>query len=321
VIPIFVAAFDGVLLLDLAGIAEPFRLANVWAANQRMPAPFDVRFVGPKSTARTSLGISLGGLAELPSAIDPAAWIVVPGATRATNHAGTAARALVPWMRRVGPAAARRITVCSGALLAGRAGWLDGRECTTHHDLIEALRDAAPAAKVIENRIFVADGALATSAGITAGIDLALWVIGEVVGPIGALAVARDMVMFARRTGADPQVSSWLVHRNHLHPAIHRVQDAIAQAPAERWSVSRMASAAHVGERHLTRLFQAHAGVTPLVYLQRIRLAVARSLLSDPGASVESAAAAAGFTSAHQLRRAWRRDAGTTPRGGVAITR
>jgi len=315
VIPVYVVVLEGVLLLDLSGIAEPLRLANEWAAGQRRQRPFELRFVGPEPSARSSLGVAIAGVEPLPGALPPSSWLVVPGTGRARrDYQGETARTLVRWLAQVGGQAARRFTVCSGALLAGRAGWLEGRECTTHHDLIDALRAAAPGAKVLGNRIFVVDRGVATSAGITAGIDLALWAIGEVLGPVAALAVARDLVVFARRTGADPQLSAWLAHRNHVHPAVHRIQDAIAHAPAEPWSLPRMAKVAHVGARHLTRLFAEHAGVTPLVYLQRIRLAVARTLLEGSESSVDEVAAASGFSSAHQLRRAWRRELGGTPR-------
>ena len=310
-IRVYLVVFDGVLLLDLSGIAEPLRLANEWAKRAGRPAPFELLFVGPGAAARCSLGFELGGLLPLPEELAPGSWLIVPGASESRlAYAGETARQLVAWLARVGEAAAWRMTVCSGALLAGRAGWLDGRCCTTHHDLIERLRQDTPKAKVLDNRIYVVDRGVASSAGITAGIDLALWAIGEVLGPPGALAVAREMVVFARRAGADPQLSPWLAHRSHLHPAVHRVQDALAAAPAEDWSLPRMAALAHVGERHLTRLFAEHAGITPLHYLQRLRLALAEQLLGDVARSVEEVASTVGFGSAHQLRRVFKREKG-----------
>ncbi len=207
-IPVYFVVFEGVLLLDLTGIAEPLRLANDWADQEGRPRPFELVFVGPEDGARCSLGLRLQDLAPLPERLPPGSWLIVPGASESReSYAGEAARRLVAWLARVGDGAAWRMTVCSGALLAGRAGWLDGRICTTHHDLIERLRQATPAARVLDNRIYVVDHGVATSAGITAGIDLALWAIGEVLGPRGALAVAREMVVFARRAGADPQLA------------------------------------------------------------------------------------------------------------------
>jgi len=318
-IDVYIVVFEGVLLLDLTGIAEPLRLANNWAQKEGLTAPFELRYVGPSEDAGTSLGLRLQGVAPLPAELSPGSWLIVPGTSQSREHyAGEAARKLVDWLATIGKNAGRRMTVCSGALLAGRAGWLNGRACTTHHDLIERLRQATPEAKVLDNRIYVVDRGVATSAGITAGIDLALWAIGEVLGPQGALAVAREMVVFARRAGADPQLSPWLAHRNHLHPAVHRVQDALAAAPAEDWSLPKMAAIAHVGERHLARLFTEHAGITPLHYLQRQRLALAEQLLGDASRSVEEIAGRVGFGNAHQLRRVWQREKGGSPRAAQA---
>lgn len=314
-IPVYIVVFEDVLLLDLTGIAEPLRLANEWAAEAGRPLPFDLHFTGPEDRARCSLGLDLQNIAPLPDTLPAGSWLIVPGAAQSReSYAGERAQTLVAWLARVGGAAAWRMTVCSGALLAGRAGWLDGRSCTTHHDLIDRLRHSCPAAKVVDNRIYVVDRGVATSAGITAGIDLALWAIGEVLGPQGALAVAREMVVFARRAGADPQLSPWLANRGHLHPAVHKVQDALAAAPAEDWSLPRMAALAHTSERHLSRLFAEHAGITPLHYLQQLRLALAEKLLADPQRSVEKIADATGFGSAHHLRRVWQREKGGSPR-------
>jgi transcriptional regulator GlxA family with amidase domain len=315
VIPVYIVVFDGVLLLDLTGIAEPLRLANDWAAAAGRPLPFELRYVGPEAGARCSLGLLLQDIEPLPEELPAGSWLIVPGASQSReSYAGELARKLVAWLARVGGGAAWRMTVCSGALLAARAGWLDGRACTTHHDLIDRLRQSSPAARVVDNRIYVVDRGVATSAGITAGIDLALWAIGEVLGPEGALAVAREMVVFARRAGADPQLSPWLAHRGHLHPAVHKVQDALAAAPADDWPLPRMAALAHTSERHLSRLFADHAGITPLHYLQQLRLALAEKLLADPRRSVENIAGATGFGSAHHLRRVWQREKGGSPR-------
>lgn len=149
---------------------------------------------------------------------------------------------------------------------------------------------------------------------MTAGIDLALHLIATTCGERNAAAVAQDMVVYLRRSASDPELSPLLAHRNHLHPAVHRVQDAISADPKREWSMSALAEAGHVTERHLLRLFTAHAAVSPLAYLQAIHLERAKQTLSR-GASVTRAAEEAGFSSDLQLRRAWRqRFSGTTPR-------
>jgi transcriptional regulator GlxA family with amidase domain len=205
------------------------------------------------------------------------------------------------------------VTICSGTLLAARAGLLAGRRCTTHHELIDTLRTMAPEAEVVENRVFVFDGSLATSAGITAGIDLALHLIAEECSSALAAAVAQDMVVYLRRSPLDPELSPMVLHRGHVHPAVHKVQDAICAAPDRDWDMPALAATAHVTERHLLRLFVAHADVSPLRFLQAIRLELARQALAR-GENVARAADVAGFRSALQLRRAWRREWGGSPR-------
>ncbi|BDG10024.1 GlxA family transcriptional regulator [Anaeromyxobacter paludicola] len=307
--PVWLVATSNVLLLDLAGPAETFRLAR------RAGAPLSLHLAGPRPEVRTSVGLSLGALEPLPASLPEGAVVMVAGCEDSARHyAGPEAAELVAWLRRL-PAGTRLASVCSAALLLGRAGRFDGRACTTHHTLAERLRREAPRARVLEDRIFVEDGPAMSSAGITAGIDLALHLVEGIGGPQVAQAVAREMVVFLRRSGDDPQLSPWLAHRNHVHPAVHRVQDAIAREPQRRWSRAELAGVGHVSERHLSRLFQAHAGVSVADYRRALCVARARRLLADERVTVERAAELAGFGSARELRRAWRRHAGGTPTG------
>jgi transcriptional regulator GlxA family with amidase domain len=192
-------------------------------------------------------------------------------------------------------------------LLAADAGLLRaGRHCTTHHELLDELRQRATEANVVDNRVFVIDGALASSAGITAGIDLTLHLIQAHCGDAIAASVARTMVVYLRRSPQDPELSPLLAHRHHLHPAVHRVQDAICARPDSEWSLRRMAAVAHVTPRHLSRLFGEHAGTTPLRYVQTIRLELAERARRQ-GARRADAALRAGFSSEQQWRRVRRR--------------
>jgi transcriptional regulator GlxA family with amidase domain len=197
----------------------------------------------------------------------------------------------------------RLLTVCSGALLAADAGLLANRAVTTHHELLEELCALAPAARVQRNRVFVEDGCFASSAGITAGIDLALHLIAQELGDALASAVAQVMVVFHRRAGDDPERSPLLAGRSHLHPAVHAVQNAVLDAPAEDWSLERMAALAHVTPRHLTRLFKAHAGLTPREHVEQVRVTLAREAKAA-GLHTKAALEVAGFRSDRQWRRA-----------------
>ena len=297
-----------VLMLDYAGPAEALRMAA------EMGADMAVHTCAPVAQLRTSLGVELAGLAALPACLPPDSLVIVTGnACEAEDYARPEAQAVVAWLRTAVPPDAQLASICSGALLLAAAGRLDGRRCTTHHSLIDALRIAAPAAKVEENRVFVDDGPLLSSAGITTGIDLALYLIERHAGAELAARVARRLVVYQRRAGNDPQLSPWLAHRNHLHPAVHRAQDAIAQDPARSWSVDELAAQAHVSARHLTRLFAEHAGISVVGYQQRLRVARARELLAERQLSVERVAELAGFASARDFRRVWQRHEGGTP--------
>jgi transcriptional regulator GlxA family with amidase domain len=199
-------------------------------------------------------------------------------------------------------------------LMAAHAGLITGERCTTHHEHLDTLRSLAPQAQVVDNRVFVIDGALASSAGVTAGIDLSLHLIAQLCGDDVAVATAKTMVVYLRRTPNDPELSPMLAHRHHIHPALHRAQDAVCERPDAGWSLDTLAAAAHVTSRHLLRLFADHAAVSPMSYVEKIRLERARQALVR-GASVTRAAEAAGFASDLQLRRAWGRHFSGTPRG------
>lgn len=317
------------LLLDLAGPAESFRLANQHLVRRGRPAAYGLHFVGPEAATPSSVGLVFSGLAPLPDALPASARVVLMGQTGQRFADGSAmggaawvatrdwlGRQLAPRLRDPGPPCL--LTVCSGALLAADAGLLAHRRCTTHHELLADLQRLAPTADVVGNRVFVIDGPVASSAGVTAGVDLALQVIADDCGDDIAAAVAQDMVVYLRRGPQDPQLSPLLQHRNHLHPAVHRVQDAVGADTQSPWPLPALARVAHVTERHLRRLFAEHAGVSPLHYVERIRVEHARRALQR-GASVAHAAEVAGFASSLQLRRAWARQVGGTPVGARQV--
>ncbi len=295
------------LVLDWAGPAEALRIANQALVARGLPSQFDLHFAGPAPDAVTSVGVQLTGLSMLPDQLPTPAWLVLVGQPgNAIDISSEPARALLHWLRglRLKAGQLELVTVCAGAILAAHAGLLKGRRVTTHHHHLDELQAVESACEVVSNRVFVEDGPVHSSAGVTTGIDLTLHLIARQCGPAIAAQVAQTMVMPLRRGPHDPELSLFLAFRDHLHPALHRVQDAVSQQPANSWSLPRMADIAHTSPRHLTRLFAEHAGVAPLHYLRGIRLATARAALKA-GQSVTSAAQIAGFTSDTQLRRAW----------------
>ena len=298
---VYFLMLPNVLLLDVSGPAEVLRLSG----------QFQLHYVSPVPQITCSIGMTIGQLAPLPQEWDEGDILVIPGvADSARYFASEEAAQARSWLQSMRPALAQRqldlVCVCSGALLAAQAGLLDGYHCTTHHAVIERLRQQAPAALVKENRIFVEDRGVFTSAGITAGIDLALHLVNQHCGADRALEVAREMVVYFRRSGDDPQLSPWLRHRNHLHPAVHRAQDVMAAEPEAEWSVPQVAEKAHVSSRHLARLFRLHIGISVREYHEQLRLAVAQQRLQQ-GYGLEKAALTAGFSSGRQLRRAQQR--------------
>ncbi len=302
----------GSLVLDWAGPAEALRLANQCLQAQGQAARFVLQFVGTQPVAPTSVGCAVTGLLPLPSPLlaNPAmpTWIVLvgqPGQVIDINQAST--QTLLHWLRglRLQTQQLELVTVCAGAVLAAHAGLLSGKHVTTHHQHLVELQTAEPTCHVGENRVFVEDAPVYSSAGVTTGIDLTLHRIAQICGEAIAAQVAQIMVVAMRRGPQDPELSPFLAYRNHLHPALHRVQDAIGSQPALDWHLAAMAAVACTSPRHLTRLFMLHTDIAPLQYLRRIRLAMAQTALKS-GRNVTQAAALAGFSSDTQLRRAWR---------------
>ena len=305
----FVLLDDGVLL-DWAGPAEALRAANDALTRQGRSPAFTLHVVGPQARCRTSVGAYVSGIDALPPLADATGgchWVVLIGQTGARVELGSPqARATLAWLASLPlmPGRLELVCVCAGAVLAARAGQLAHRQATTHHRHLDELRAAEPRCEVLVNRVFVADGPVWTSAGVTTGIDLMLHRIAGVCGPALAADVAQNLVLALRRGPNDPELSPFLRHRQHLHAALHRVQDAVSQQPQRDWSVARMAEVACTSPRHLTRLFVEHAGIAPLQYLRRLRLDLADAALQS-GHNVTQAAALAGFGSDTQLRRAW----------------
>ena len=314
---IYLVLTPNVLMLDYAGPAETLRMAR------DMGAPLALHTCGPQAAIHTSLGTGLSGLEPLPAQLPPRSLVLVVGnSNEAEDYATDAARAVVRWLQTAPQADTRLASICSGALLLAQAGCLDGRHCTTHHSLIAELQACAPSAQVATDRIFVDDGRVLTSAGITTGIDLALYIVEQAAGPELAARVARRLVMYQRRGAHDPQMSPWLAHRNHMHPAVHRAQDAVAQAPERSWTLEELAAVACVSTRHLSRLFALHTGVSVVAYQQQLRIARAQEMLvHNPMLSQERLAQACGFASARDFRRVWQRCGGIAPATGRSSAR
>ncbi len=292
------------VLLDTIGPAEAFQYANRFRQDS---GRFEMHFIGPEASVDNSLGLNIQ-VDPLPEKLMPDSWVVSTGLMGECVALDTPeVEATMVWLADQASRIGRYISICAGTLLFAKMGLLAGRSCTTHHLHINELRQLAPTAKVLENRLLVVDGDFYSSAGVTAGIDLALYLIQQVCGAQCASQVARHMVLFARRGPNDPSQSPWLEHRNHIHQSIHKVQDAIQLDPARDWSLESLAEIAHCSPRHLMRLFKQSTGVTTREYIHTLRLALAMQLLQSSSLPIEEVAARCGFDDPRQFRRLWAR--------------
>lgn len=205
------------------------------------------------------------------------------------------------WLKTQNKTGAKICSVCTGAYLMGMAGILDEKEFTTHWKYIEDFKNRFPKAKVLSDRLIVKDGNIYSSAGVSSGIDLALYIIEELFGPVFAAKIAKEVVIYSRRTPKDPQLSVYLRYRNHLDNRIHMVQDLLSQNLEKKVKVETLAETVHMSRRNLTRLFKNTTGTTIGDYLDQLRAERATELLAN-GSKVSTAAHACGLKSSNQLR-------------------
>jgi len=299
-----VLVFPGVMLLDVAGPTEAFTEAN------RYGARYSVLLVSPDGgPVRSSTGMSF--VADRAAAeAGPLDTLLVPGAdalaTAPVDDRLTSAVGLLA------AGAGRVASVCTGAFALAAAGLLDGRRATTHWRHAAALQRRYPRVRVEPDAIFVTDGPVVTSAGVTAGIDLTLALIERDRGAALARDVARSLVVFLQRPGGQSQFSVPARTPRPDNDLLRQVIDAIAADPAGDHTVPRLAEAAGTSARHLGRLFRGQLGTTPARYVEQVRLEHAQMLL-DSGYSVTSAAQLSGFGSDENLRRTFKHYLGIPP--------
>ncbi|SEN28083.1 GlxA family transcriptional regulator [Actinacidiphila rubida] len=283
-------------LLDLGGPAQVFSTA----ADQDLG--YTLSYVAEQEDVPTAQGLQLRASTRWPP-LTPDDLVVVPGWRSPTlRDTGPVSPATLDRLRAHHAAGGTVASVCAGADALGRAGLLDGRRCTTHHDVQDELALRYPKATVVRDVLYVVDGRVVTSAGIASGIDLALHLLAVRHGPGAAARVARQMVVYARRNGDDRQASAMLRHRGHVSDAVHRAQDVIDARFTDRLGLAELAAGSGLSERTLTRRFAAATGLTPLRYQQELRVERAEHLIAR-GATTEAAARAVGFQDARMLRR------------------
>lgn len=296
--------FDGFQPLDLTGPHEVFHSAGEdYACEVVAPRAGPVRSV-------SGLLVHAGhGVADLgPAGIDTLVVVGGQGVDRARQD-----QALVSWIAAAAAGARRVASVCSGVFLLAAAGLLDGRRVTTHWAREEQLAREHPEVRVDCEPIFVRDGRVWTSAGVTAGMDLALALVEDDLGREVAHAVARRLVLFLRRPGGQSQFSVALWARQPATDPLRAAVTAIHADPGARHDIAGLAAHAGLSPRHLQRRFTAELGVPPATYVERVRVEAAQRALTEGDEPVEAVARRCGFATAETLRRAFHRRLGIAP--------
>jgi transcriptional regulator GlxA family with amidase domain len=296
--------YDGVTLLDVAGPAEVFKEANQYGADYR------IVLLSPTGEGVTS---NLGFVVEVDGAVSseraPDTYLV-PGSDR---YPRTPVPQELAEAARVPAAGARRVaSICTGAFILAAAGLLAGKHATTHWRATRELVARCPTCRVEPDAIYVRDGNTYTSAGVTAGIDLALALVEEDHGPDLTREVARALVMYMQRSGGQSQFSAPLQGPPPRSPALRKVTDLVTANALGDYSLVELAKHLNVSTRHLNRLFREELSTTPARYVEGIRFDMARALL-DQGHNATEAAAMAGFPSYESLRRVFARRLSISP--------
>jgi transcriptional regulator GlxA family with amidase domain len=314
-IDIWVLVFPSFLLLDATGPIQVFSTANDEAHDAGLPPPYRIHVVAARrGPVTSSSGVSL--MADpLPGHGLTGATVIVSGGRieYLPSVAQSDGGVILDWVRRAGDAASRCCAVCTGAFVLARADLLDGRRAVTHWADVAALRHNHPSLQVLDDALHVKDGKFHTSAGISAGMDLALDLVEEDLGHEVALAVTRRMVLHLKRPGGQRQFSAELLAQSQPLGISAQLTAWLRPRLAYRVDVAQMATGCALSVRSLHRKLREEAGVTPVQLLTRLRMETACVLLEQPGMTVKQAAHQSGYGTEYNLRRAFAAQLGVLP--------
>ena len=303
---VVIVAFPGVQTLDVTGPAEVLR-----AATKLHPPGYEVRVVAPEEGPLRTSTVAIvpdSSLSACSGAIDT---LIVAGGT-GTRRAEDD-DALISWLRKAAGQSRRVTSVCTGAFLLAKAGLLDGRRATTHWASCADLAERYPAVSVEPDPIFVRDGNVATSAGVTAGMDLALALVEEDLGREVALEAARWLVLFLKRPGGQAQFSAQLAAQIAERQPLRELQAWIPDHLDQDLSVPALARRSAMSERNFARAFRRETGMTPAAYIEGARVESARIALETGDLPVDQVARQVGFGTVETMRRAFGRRVGVSP--------
>lgn len=309
---VVIVCYPGMQPLDVTGPHEVFAGANsVLRAHRSAAEPYELLLCAREpGTVSSESGLGIAAPHTIPTR-GPIDILLLPGGDGV--YAARHDAALVASIRAAAKRSARIATVCTGTFLAATAGLLDGKRVTTHWARAARLAAEHPDLDVVADAIYVRDGDVWTSAGVTAGIDLALAMVEQDHDPDVAQTVARHLVMFLRRPGGQSQFAAPVWDKPAEKDAIRLAQDLVNANPAADLRVANLAAAACLSERHFTRVFAAEIGEPPAKYVERVRVEVARRELEQRGAVVATVARRCGFGSAETMRRSFIRRLGVAP--------
>lgn len=290
-----------VQLLDLSGPAHIFYEAKSYGA------PIEIFYLSLGSTTEelSTAGLSLGKLQSFNEfVLGPSDWLILPGLETELLQKDTFPRQntlFYKWLHEQHQREAMICSVCTGAYILAQSGLLDGKECTTHWRNLSDFKKRFPQTKVVDDKLFVKDQNIYSSAGVSSGIDLSLFLLDEQFGPMFATKIAREVLIYLRRTTSDPQLSVFLQYRNHIENQVHQVQDLLAQNLEKKLTIENLAEEVNMSPRNLTRLFKKTTGITIGNCIEKLRTERAVQLLNE-GEKVEVVAQACGLQSSNQMR-------------------
>jgi transcriptional regulator GlxA family with amidase domain len=302
--------FDGVEAIDIAGPASVFSKAE-----QLRPGTYRLHVASPAGkTVPTNSGLSLAGTIELDQVPERIDTLIVSGGDEPAVRAAIVEHQVGAWLAQRAPRARRVASVCSGAFALAAAGLLDGREATTHWRVCDQLQKLRPQTRIQRERIYVKDGPVWTSAGVTTGIELALALVEDDLGHSVSMEIARTLALPLLRGGGESQLSPALQAQTAASSRLREVVAWIGTHLQEDLTVQALAARAQMSPRHFARAFAAQAGCTPARFVEQARVAAAAQFLIQTRWPQDRIASRSGFRSVDALQRAFARRHGVTPK-------
>jgi transcriptional regulator GlxA family with amidase domain len=292
-------------VLDLTGPVQVFYEAAEYGA------PYQLRYCSFQNEVTSSAGLPMGQVQHFTELLPQHGDLIfIPGMDMQyiRSEEFKAEHDFFDWLRAQHRQGVIICSVCTGAFIVAQTGLLNGRKCTTHWKRVDEMQTTYPQIVTQHDRLFVNDGGIYSSAGITAGIDMALAILEEQQGPLFASKIARELVVYLRRGPHHSQKSVYLDYRNHMNVAVHQVQDWLIANLKTRFTLDALAEIAGMSTRNMTRTFRKETGISIHDYTTLLRLELARTLQHNPNMTMEAIAQKCGFQDARQLRRIWQKD-------------